>query len=362
MRSWIPIVPCLFVVLAGCGSTQESDDDDDMQETGIEGSACQAAGIGMAECVGDADCERGLESWVMSMEMPRRSFERTVSEASCIKLTLIAGGSTSGPGPACKCRFEGGGSLSVGPVGTECLAVNRIGDCAWDGTEFPGCEIGSESNCPSFCAELMEVHRQVDMEVFDAEGVGAVCETFNCRWLGRVSDRCFMNGRDIGPAPCDPDLLLEPDPPVDPILSNPGCPFSDDPCDQSGFCGSGVVFRDTQREYHPRADGEWQGMRVRIDQQAICQGESSCGLALACIDGLCSPCVADSECASGEACALDHCVREANLGCRSYTDCKEGSLCVLSGYSSGLRGNIDMRAYCLSPSGGTPQRPEDLNR
>jgi hypothetical protein len=131
---------------------------------------------------------------------------------------------------------------------------------------------------------------------------------------------------------------------------------------RSGICEPGIYVDDAMREYHPRPEGEWQGMRERIDQQAICDGEASCGLALACIDGLCGPCLADSDCAAGEACALDHCVLETNLGCRSYTDCEEGSLCLLSGYSSGYRGNHDMRAYCLSPNGGTPQRPEDLNR
>jgi hypothetical protein len=277
-------------------------------------------------------------------------------------LTVVAGGSTSGSGPACECRFEGGGKLYVGPLGVPCLAVNRIGECVWDGSEFPGCEIGSESSCSSFCAQLLEVNRQADMQEFEAEAIGAVCDTYNCRSLARVSDRCFLNGRDVGAAPCDPNLLVEPSTPVEPTPGDSQCPAQDDLCSRSGICEPGIYVDDAMREYHPRPEGEWQGMRERIDQQAICDGEASCGLALACIDGLCGPCLADSDCAAGEACALDHCVLETNLGCRSYTDCEEGSLCLLSGYSSGYRGNHDMRAYCLSPNGGTPQRPEDLNR
>jgi len=115
-----------------------------------------------------------------------------------------------------------------------------------------------------------------------------------------------------------------------------------------------------QRRFHPRAEGEWQGMRVRLDRQPICAGGQSCGLALACKDSRCGPCLSDDECAEGEVCVLDHCVLEDAVGCTSRQDCEDGSLCALSGYTAGLRGNEDMRAFCLATSGGTPQSPEAL--
>lgn len=86
-------------------------------------------------------------------------------------------------------------------------------------------------------------------------------------------------------------------------------------------------------------------------------------MALACIGGRCVPCTLDEDCAPGEACAMDHCVPHSAVACRSRWDCDDESLCVLSGYTAGrIRGNEEMRAYCLRPSGGTEQTPADLAR
>ena len=104
-----------------------------------------------------------------------------------------------------------------------------------------------------------------------------------------------------------------------------------------------------------RAPGEWQGMPVDTSSAARCGVSLGCGLALACIEGRCGPCTADAECASGEACVLEHCVRAEHVSCRSRQDCTaqgDDALCVLSGLSDGQRGNRDLRAYCLTPSGG----------
>lgn len=322
--------PTLAVVLAlGCGSQSES-----------APAMCQSAPIGMAECTEDADCEGGLDSWLVSMAGPRTPRDRPIGEVACIMLTVVGAGADNGAGPACQCRFEAGGSLSVGPRGVPCLARSRTGNCIWEGSEFPGCEIGTRSNCSDFCDQLLERHREDDLRVFETEALGAVCEGFSCKSLARVDDQCFFTWRNVGPAPCDVDLLSTSEPPV---VDPPGdlqCPAP-------------------PRAYHPRPQNEWQGMRVRLDSLPICQGEGSCGMALACKAGLCRPCLADVDCTRGEVCVLDHCVLEAKASCRSYTDCDEGSLCVLSGYSAGYRGNEDMRAYCLSPSGGTAQIPDD---
>ncbi len=115
--------------------------------------------------------------------------------------------------------------------------------------------------------------------------------------------------------------------------------------------------------YFPRAPGEWQGMRVELSSQALCDAVDSCGLAMACKQGKCGPCVADDECAGGEACVLDHCVRKPLVACRQQSDCSGDALCALSGYSEGPRGNADLRAYCQPLTGGergseAPRAPE----
>jgi hypothetical protein len=107
--------------------------------------------------------------------------------------------------------------------------------------------------------------------------------------------------------------------------------------------------------FHPRDEGEWQGMQVNTAAQALCDTSSRCGLGMACHGGTCGPCAADDECAAGEACVLDHCVPRAQVACRSRRDCAGGEeLCVLTGYSSDPRGNAAMMAKCQPAQGGTP--------
>jgi hypothetical protein len=97
---------------------------------------------------------------------------------------------------------------------------------------------------------------------------------------------------------------------------------------------------------HPRDPSEWQGMLVDLDSMAPCDTTERCGLAMVCHSGKCGPCVVDEHCAMGEVCVLDHCVLQDNAHCRSYRDCGDGELCVLSGYSSDPRGNAEMLARC----------------
>jgi hypothetical protein len=109
--------------------------------------------------------------------------------------------------------------------------------------------------------------------------------------------------------------------------------------------------------WHPRAPGEWDGMLVNLNVTPPCESPAGCGMARACKSGKCMPCEADVECASGESCVLDHCVRSANVSCRQRADCQSRSVCILSGYSSGVRGNEDMRAYCLALESGAERLP-----
>ncbi len=112
----------------------------------------------------------------------------------------------------------------------------------------------------------------------------------------------------------------------------------------------------TEERYVPRDPNEWQGMRVDRAGQPPCSAADSCGLALACIDGRCSACRDDRECAGGERCVLDHCLRSEQVECRTRSDCSDPeALCALSGYSGGdPRSNAELRSYCLPPRGVAP--------
>ena len=93
-------------------------------------------------------------------------------------------------------------------------------------------------------------------------------------------------------------------------------------------------------------------MLVDVSLRIAC--EDFCGMALACVEGICSPCTDDAQCLAGELCVLDHCLVEELVGCRSYRDCGEDQLCILSGYTGGTpRANEDMRAYCSGADGGS---------
>jgi hypothetical protein len=92
-------------------------------------------------------------------------------------------------------------------------------------------------------------------------------------------------------------------------------------------------------------------MLIDMGVRALCDTSSRCGLAMACDEGKCGPCTEDAGCAEGEACVLDHCVRQEHAECHSWRDCQSGALCVLSGYSSDPRGNRDMRAQCQAVEG-----------
>jgi hypothetical protein len=116
----------------------------------------------------------------------------------------------------------------------------------------------------------------------------------------------------------------------------------------------------TVRNWHPRDPAEWQGMLVDLDTVPPCDSSAVCGLARACKAGKCLACERDGDCATGEACVLDHCVAKELATCRKAADCKSGSLCVLSGYSGEPRGNEGMKAACVDPASGASKGPEPL--
>jgi hypothetical protein len=104
--------------------------------------------------------------------------------------------------------------------------------------------------------------------------------------------------------------------------------------------------------------GEWEGMPIDRSSAPYCEASERCGLARACVESVCTACGADRDCATGEACVLEHCVLTRLAECRSRADCPAGDLCILSGYSPDPRGNADMRASCASPRSGTATRPD----
>jgi hypothetical protein len=110
--------------------------------------------------------------------------------------------------------------------------------------------------------------------------------------------------------------------------------------------------------YHSRPESEWQGMLIDTSLQSVCDGKSSCGLAMACNNNRCGACSVDSDCASGEACVLDHCVIKKNTSCRTASDCGQNEYCVLSGYSADPRGNGSTLAYCQPQVSGSQPTPE----
>ena len=129
----------------------------------------------------------------------------------------------------------------------------------------------------------------------------------------------------------------------------PDCDAPD--ADASGTCAEPAPIED---DCVARPEGEWQGIPV-CGPYPPCERADGCGLALACLDGTCGACTSDAQCAAGEGCALDHCMPAANVQCRTRSECGGDALCILSGITGGTaRGNEDMRAYCLSPSGGSP--------
>lgn len=107
-----------------------------------------------------------------------------------------------------------------------------------------------------------------------------------------------------------------------------------------------------RRRWHPRDPNEWQGMLVDDDAVPPCDRPDSCGLGRACKQGRCVACGYDSDCATNEACVLDHCVVKELVSCRRRVDCDRNSLCILSGYTAKPRGNEQMRSLCVNEASG----------
>src|SRR5690606_18293021 len=81
---------------------------------------------------------------------------------------------------------------------------------------------------------------------------------------------------------------------------------------------------------------------------------------LRCACSRCTCCTSDGQRAAGEAYVLDQGLLEELVERRSDTARAPGELCILSGLTGvAPRGNEDMRAYGLSPDGGSGRRIAD---
>lgn len=295
----------------------------------------QTGSIGAAECLEDSSCENAYRETLAHLQTPLHGHRR-VQAASCEPINQA--GSESASGFACVCALEGGGSLHIGPAGAPCTVQSRDGySCLLNPASFAGCSPGDPTTCEAACAGLERLLGQDAARTFDVGIRAAACVKQSCQVVYRVGNDCFAN---VFPGEAY------------------NCELSD-----GAILAAATAARDARNRptlatslspprFHPRPSDEWQGMLVDLDAQPPCEESGDCGLARACLNERCGPCTRDEQCAPGELCALDHCVRQDLATCRTRRDCAAGILCILSGYSADPRANEQMRAYCLNPEGG----------
>jgi hypothetical protein len=110
--------------------------------------------------------------------------------AECINLSIVGGPS----GAACECHVDGGtGSLAIGPIGRDCFAHGRGGDCLWRGSDFDGCQVGEAGACDAVCTELERRLADDAARAFDAESVYEACLERTCHSVLRIGERCFAD-------------------------------------------------------------------------------------------------------------------------------------------------------------------------
>jgi hypothetical protein len=144
-------------------------------------------------------------------------------------------------------------------------------------------------------------------------------------------------------------------------------PITEDKPPGTGQAGAGSPVPSPQQGdesgapsvYHPRDPHEWQGMPVDMTLlQPYCSRPQDCGMALGCLGALgCGPCTPTAGCSRDEVCVLDHCVPKRQASCRSYRDCPQGELCLLTGISPDPRGNAGMAALCTGELKEKPETP-----
>jgi hypothetical protein len=292
----------------------------------------QTGSIGSAECLDDAMCDAKASGMAVAFTEPLALPSPFVS-ATCIQVGLTVG-SDSYEGLACECESEDGWNFLVGPPGVPCLVEGRTGECLWESSQLGACDPGDPSSCDPICEEAEEYLATRAESSYDAEVRLARCNhSTDCETVLRVGERCTADGNRFFDCSLSDEEILE-------------------QSRAAAFKG-GEEGTPTCDEFVPRDPNEWQGIRVETCREQYCETSDQCGLALACIDGGCGACFADSDCARGEVCVLDHCLLDELATCRSYQDCDEGEVCIF-GLSGGVpRGNEDSPTECIGSSGGT---------
>ena len=177
MRFVTAVAPLALASLVAC--------DPSPQGSGQTGSVGPSAD----ECNAASDCDERLASEVAGLRGPVPAAV-SFSSAECIQLGIVGGAS----GPACECHVDGSsGTLAVGPVGLDCFALGRGGDCLWQGNDFDGCQVGEAGACDTVCADLEQRLADDAAKEFDAEPVYDACREHTCHSVVRIGERCFAD-------------------------------------------------------------------------------------------------------------------------------------------------------------------------
>jgi hypothetical protein len=86
-----------------------------------------------------------------------------------------------------------GSGLQVGPVGLDCYARGRAGDCLLAGSEFEGCDVSDATSCDAVCADLEQRYDDDAARAYDASILYASCEEQQCKTVLQIGERCVAD-------------------------------------------------------------------------------------------------------------------------------------------------------------------------
>ena len=166
-------------LLAACGSSSSP------QSSGQTGSVGPSAD----ECRVAHDCDERAANELLQFTSATKS-SKHFDAAECTQVGVVGGPS----GPSCVCHVAGtDGSLDVGPVGLDCYALGRGGDCLFAGSEFEGCDVTEKTSCDAICADLEQRLDDDAARIFEASSVYAACEKQECKTVVELDGRCFAD-------------------------------------------------------------------------------------------------------------------------------------------------------------------------
>jgi hypothetical protein len=207
-----------------------------------------------------------------------------------------------------------------------CSEYARTPACLYCEREFPGCSVDDATSCDAVCAEMTARYDAELQKTFTFHARVARCkENTYCEWVTEIDGKCYAR---------EPQTLEMP---------AFDCSLSD-------------------AEILQHADEYGGSCPAR--STATCTSALDCPRGLACAEGRCVPCSGSCPgtdgnpiscgrnplCGDDEACVEGLCIPADNVTCRSFVDCPENQLCVLSGMDlSAGRGNGETRSFCGPP-------------